>query len=344
MIATRASLVEGLNIAAHKLRQSMLLTVAVAHRRLYRVAVDSTRLRGMIGRRTQRVDELDYRMRDGIRTSLLQRTRALDVAAARLARENPMHNEMSDAVFMVCPLLAKAGKFSGDGAWFDAALRHFEVMRKLCLRGDVLYRHSPLDEAAWGRGNAFPLLGLALTLTDLPAGHAAYGPFLEAYRAHAARLVQVHDNMRTGNLSGRLDLHRSDEFGTLEEGFNRMAEALRGRVEALEEYVGQVLRVPVGREADDLPLVPAGLEPEAAGDVLVEDALVAEALVVELQALQLDAQLRRLVAQDDPREIRVPGLRADGRVLLVHVLDDERRVRGGGEALEERGVRHGREA
>ena len=88
VIATRASLVEGLNIAAHKLRQSMLLTVAVAHRRLHRVAVDSTRLRGMIGRRTQRVDELDYRMRDGIRTSLLQRTRALDVAAARLARKD----------------------------------------------------------------------------------------------------------------------------------------------------------------------------------------------------------------------------------------------------------------
>jgi rhamnogalacturonyl hydrolase YesR len=113
------------------------------------------------------------------------------LAAARLARENPLHNEMSDAVFMACPLLAKAGKFTGDAAWFDAALRHFAVMRKLCLRADGLYRHSPLDEAAWGRGNAFPLLGLALTLTDLPVGHSAYAPLLEAYRAHAARLVSV---------------------------------------------------------------------------------------------------------------------------------------------------------
>lgn len=113
------------------------------------------------------------------------------MAAARLARENPLHNEMSDAVFMVCPLLAKAGKFSGDAAWFDAAGRHFEVMKKLCLRTDGLYRHSPLDEAAWGRGNAFPLLGLALTLSDLPASHGAYGPLLDAYRKHAERMVGV---------------------------------------------------------------------------------------------------------------------------------------------------------
>ena len=88
VIATRASLVDGLHVAAHKLRQSMRLTLALAHRGLHRVAIDSTRLRGMIGRRTQRVDELDYRTRDSIRAALLQRTRALDAAAARLARKD----------------------------------------------------------------------------------------------------------------------------------------------------------------------------------------------------------------------------------------------------------------
>ncbi len=113
------------------------------------------------------------------------------IAAAKLAIQNPRHNEMSDAVFMVCPLLAKAGKFSGDATYFDAALRHFDVMRKLCLRADGLYRHSPLDEAAWGRGNAFPLLGLALTLSDLPATHAAYSPLREAFIQHADRLLTV---------------------------------------------------------------------------------------------------------------------------------------------------------
>ena len=43
-----------------------------------------------------------------------------------------------------------------------------------------------------------------------------------------ARLVEVHDVMRTGNLTRRLDLRRRDEFGTLETGFNRMADELTG--------------------------------------------------------------------------------------------------------------------
>ncbi|MFM2125314.1 MAG: hypothetical protein RL328_1765 [Acidobacteriota bacterium] len=88
VIATRASLVDGLHAAAHKLRQSMRLTLALAHRRLHRVAIDSARLRGTIGRRTQRVDELDYRMRDTIRALLLRRTRGLDSLSGRLARKD----------------------------------------------------------------------------------------------------------------------------------------------------------------------------------------------------------------------------------------------------------------
>ena len=80
----------------------------------------------------------------------------------------PFHNEMSDAVFMGCPILAKAGKLTGEQKYFDMALRHFRSMANLCRRSDGLYRHSPLNEAAWGRGNAFPALGLALSLTDFP--------------------------------------------------------------------------------------------------------------------------------------------------------------------------------
>lgn len=88
VIATRQSLADSLEVSEHKLRQSIRLTMAMAHRHLHCVTVDSTRLRGMIGRRTQRVDELEYRMRDAIRAALLQRTRALDAAAARLARKD----------------------------------------------------------------------------------------------------------------------------------------------------------------------------------------------------------------------------------------------------------------
>ena len=95
----------------------------------------------------------------------------------------PLHNEMSDSVFMGTPILAAAGKLTGEQKYFDMALRHFRFMQKLDLRPDGIYRHSPLDEAAWGRGNAFPALGLAWTLEYMPNNAeilAAYKNLMEA--------------------------------------------------------------------------------------------------------------------------------------------------------------------
>lgn len=112
-------------------------------------------------------------------------------AAADIAM--PLHNEMSDAVFMGCPILAKAGKLTGDGKYFDKSAQHLRFLQKLCLRGDGLYRHSPLDEAAWGRGNAFPALGLALALTDFPKEHDAYEEMVRAFQNHMAALARHQD-------------------------------------------------------------------------------------------------------------------------------------------------------
>jgi rhamnogalacturonyl hydrolase YesR len=105
----------------------------------------------------------------------------------------PLHNEMSDAVFMACPLLAKAGRLTHDRKYFELALRHLEFMQKLCLRPDGLYRHSPLDQAAWGRGNAFPALGLVLTLSDLPPADPVFPTILASYRNHMKALAPFQD-------------------------------------------------------------------------------------------------------------------------------------------------------
>ncbi|MDQ6701431.1 MAG: glycoside hydrolase family 88 protein [Acidobacteriota bacterium] len=102
----------------------------------------------------------------------------------------PLHNEMSDAVFMGCPILAKAGKLTGERKYFDMAQRHLAFMQKLCLRPDGIYRHSPLNEAPWGRGNAFPALGLALTLSDFPKDHPGFGDMLRSFQNHMAALAQ----------------------------------------------------------------------------------------------------------------------------------------------------------
>lgn len=101
----------------------------------------------------------------------------------------PLHNEMSDSVFMGTPILAAAGKLTGEQKYFDMALRHFRFMQKLGLRADGIYRHSPLDEAAWGRGNAFPALGLAWTLEYMPKN----AELLTAYKNLMEALVRYQD-------------------------------------------------------------------------------------------------------------------------------------------------------
>jgi rhamnogalacturonyl hydrolase YesR len=103
----------------------------------------------------------------------------------------PFHDEMSDSVFMGTVILAKAGKLTGERKYFDMAARHLAFMEKLDLRPDGLYSHSPLTDAAWGRGNAFPALELALT--DFPKDHWEYGRFLLAYRQLMAALAKHQD-------------------------------------------------------------------------------------------------------------------------------------------------------
>lgn len=105
----------------------------------------------------------------------------------------PGHVEMSDAVFMACPILAQTGRLTGDVKYHDMAVRHLAFMRKLCARPDGLYRNSPLNDAAWGRGNGFPALGLALTLADLPAEHPGQPDMLHAFQEHLAALRTHQD-------------------------------------------------------------------------------------------------------------------------------------------------------
>jgi rhamnogalacturonyl hydrolase YesR len=109
----------------------------------------------------------------------------------------PHHSEMSDAVFMVGPILAATGRLTGERRCFDAAAAHLASMRRLCLRRDGLYRHSPLCEAAWGRGNGFPALGLALALSDWPDDHPAKKELIAEFRKHASALRPYQDG-RTG--------------------------------------------------------------------------------------------------------------------------------------------------
>jgi rhamnogalacturonyl hydrolase YesR len=105
----------------------------------------------------------------------------------------PFHGEMSDSVFMDLSILAKAGKVTGEKKYFDMAARHLAFMQRLVHRPDGLFRHSPLTDAAWGRGNGFPALGFVLTLSDFPKDHPDFNRILQTYQRFMTKLAQFQD-------------------------------------------------------------------------------------------------------------------------------------------------------
>jgi unsaturated rhamnogalacturonyl hydrolase len=105
----------------------------------------------------------------------------------------PLHGGWSDSLFMDVPILSKAGALTGDRRYFDMAARHVAFMQQIVLRPDGLYRHQASADAAWGRGNAFAALGMALTLTDFPRDHPAHARLLGTFQAHMQALARFQD-------------------------------------------------------------------------------------------------------------------------------------------------------
>ena len=136
----------------------------------------------------------EFAERTGNRAALRHLVNAADLAfdeQGSMREAMPMHSEMSDSFFMATPLLVKAGKLSQESRYFDMAARHVTYMRNMLLRDNGLYRHSPEADVAWSRGNGFPALGLALSLTDIPMTHPArdilmgyFAKHLESLRPH----------------------------------------------------------------------------------------------------------------------------------------------------------------
>lgn len=105
----------------------------------------------------------------------------------------PLHGGWSDSVFMDIPILAKAGALTNERKYFDMAARHFKFMQTIVRRPDGLYRHQASTDAAWGRGNGFPALGLALTLADFPKDHPEFDAMLREFQRHMEALSQFQD-------------------------------------------------------------------------------------------------------------------------------------------------------
>jgi exodeoxyribonuclease VII large subunit len=87
-IATRSSLVDRLEAAERTMRQAARLSMNVLGRRLHALTCDPERLHRLLGRRSQFVDDLEYRLRDVMRATTGGRKQRLDAAAQALARRD----------------------------------------------------------------------------------------------------------------------------------------------------------------------------------------------------------------------------------------------------------------
>jgi exodeoxyribonuclease VII large subunit len=86
VIRTRQSLFDVLDGSTHKLTQMARLNIAMRSRALHRISIDQATLHRAIGRRMQRVDELEYRLRDLVRGTLDRRKKVLERTRAGLSQ------------------------------------------------------------------------------------------------------------------------------------------------------------------------------------------------------------------------------------------------------------------
>ncbi|HEY1899127.1 MAG TPA: glycoside hydrolase family 88 protein [Steroidobacteraceae bacterium] len=136
--------------------------------------------------------ELARRTGDPRYVALVRRVADLGFdASGQMLEAMPYNGQFSDSVFMGTVILAQAGALTGDKKYFDMADRHLRFMQHLDLRPDGLYRHQPATDAAWGRGNGFAAMGLAMTLSDLPRKHPGYAHALQSYKQLMAALLPL---------------------------------------------------------------------------------------------------------------------------------------------------------
>ena len=119
-------------------------------------------------------------------------------------------------------------------AWIAGRMRLNEVITENKSVADAAT--TAIDDAV---AAAKVSMGLSLLIAVLAAGLCGL-LLMRAIMAPMNRIVQILDVMRTGDLSGRLNLDRKDEFGAVETGFNDMMTELTALVSQAQRSSVQV--------------------------------------------------------------------------------------------------------
>ena len=91
-------------------------------------------------------------------------------------------------MFMSATLLGRAGKLSGDRAYYDLMARSLLHYAEKLQQPSGLFHHAFDGPHHWGRGNGFASLGLTEALTYLPQDHPQRAAVLAVYKKQMAAL------------------------------------------------------------------------------------------------------------------------------------------------------------
>jgi unsaturated rhamnogalacturonyl hydrolase len=119
------------------------------------------------------------------------------LADGTLARNRPLANALwLDDVFMGVPALAQMGKLTGEGKYFDDAVKQVrQFAGHMLLKDKGLYLHGWIQDMTdhpvfhWARANGWALMATAELLDVLPENYPGRAEILEIFRTHARGLV-----------------------------------------------------------------------------------------------------------------------------------------------------------
>ena len=119
------------------------------------------------------------------------------LADGTLARNRPLPDTLwLDDLYMSVPALAQMGRLTGEGRYYDDAVRQIlQFSERMFLKEKGLYMHSWVSGMEvhpaflWGRANGWALMAMTELLDVLPAGHPGRPAVLEQFRAHVRGLA-----------------------------------------------------------------------------------------------------------------------------------------------------------
>lgn len=128
-------------------------------------------------------------------------TKQFRLADGTLARNRPHPNTLwLDDMYMSLPALVQMGALTGDGKYFDEAVKQYQLFSKRMFNPERgLYMHGwvqdmdPHPQFHWARANGWAILTSIELLDALPQGHPGRAALIAMLNKHAAGLAQRQD-------------------------------------------------------------------------------------------------------------------------------------------------------